>query len=71
MWTYAAAFSEVETLNEPAFTHQCPCASSPGAPAHPFIGDHYYYESGFAGTEFTLAVFYISDPLWLGWQWMC
>ena len=57
-------FSEVSTG---PFSHYCPCATAPGGRAPPsFVGDHYYCESGYAGTVTTSEIFYISDPLWDG-----
>ena len=64
VWTYAAGYSEHGTITE--YTHYCPCAATPGAAPHPFIHDHYYCESGFAGSSNVAGVFYTSDPLWDG-----
>jgi len=66
VWTYAAGLSEVRQSRGLQYTFQCPCASSPGTPPHPFIGGHYHCESVFAGSEWPLAVFYTIDPLWDG-----
>ena len=63
VWTYAAGFAE---SGDASYTHFCPCATTPGTPAHVFVGDHYYCESGHVGPEWTNAIFYTGDPLWDG-----
>ena len=63
VWTYAAGFGESGGVK---YTHYCPCAATPGTIAYPFIGNHYYCESGFVGPEWSTAIFYTSDPLWDG-----
>ena len=60
VWTYAVGISDDANLN----TWACPCARFPGREAHPFIGNHYYCESGATGTQ--QSVIYTNDPLWDG-----
>ena len=61
VWTYASGISEGEDRG----TSNCPCSHTPGAPAHAFIRDHYYCESGFEATK-QVALFYTDDTLWDG-----
>ena len=63
IWTYAAGYSKIGSTT---YTHYCPCATTPGTSPFSFIGDDYYCESGYAGSEFADDVFYSSDPLWVG-----
>ena len=60
IWTYAVGISDDVDLG----TWTCPCAHFPGRKAHPFIGNHYYCESG--ATGFQRSVIYTNDPLWDG-----
>ena len=59
MWTYAIGYSDDLVTN-----NNCPCAANPGSPAHSFISEHYYCESGTTGTP--INTYYTSDPLWDG-----
>ena len=59
VWTYAVGVSDDR---DAAAT--CPCAAVPGAPAHVFIGNDYYCESGSTGSQSPIA--YTNDPLWDG-----
>ena len=62
VWTYAVGLGEEES----AFTGgNCPCAGNEGTAPHPFIGNHYYCESGSAG-EIELDTIFTNDPLWDG-----
>ena len=64
VWTYAVGFSEVSTG---PFSHYCSCATARGGRAPPsFVDDHYYCESGYAGTVSIREIFYTCDPLWDG-----
>jgi len=45
VWTYAVGFEDTTRSVHSSF---CPCAATPGASAHSFIGNHYYCESGAA-----------------------
>jgi len=59
VWTYAVGLCEAESI----FTGgNCPCTGNAGTAAHPFIGNHYYCESG--GIEFD--TIFTNDPLWDG-----
>ena len=60
MWTYAVGISDDVDLG----TWTCPRAAFPGAPAHPFIDNDYYCESGTTGTQQYIS--YTNDPLWDG-----
>ena len=60
VWTYAIGHEDTERYGR----CQCPCAHNPGVAAHPFIGSHYYCESGAA--EILTAKYYTDDPLWDG-----
>ena len=61
VWTYAIGISDEGTLG----TLHCPCAANPGAPAHAFVGNHYYCESGAIRPPLQFFV-YSNDPLWDG-----
>ena len=52
----SAGFGE---SGDASYTHICPCATTPGTPAHVFVSDHYYYESGHVGPEWTKLQFSI------------
>ena len=43
-------------------------ASKIGPNAPPFVGNNYYCESGYNGTDYPSSVLYTSDPLWDGEQ---
>ena len=60
VWTYATGFSDDRDLDR----WNCPCAAFPGTPAHVFIGNDYYCESG--ATRIPLNIAYTNDPLWDG-----
>ena len=60
VWTYAAGISDDVELEK----WTCPCATFPGAPAHSFIGNDYYCESGTTGAQQYIS--YTNDPLWDG-----
>ena len=63
VWTYAVGHSE---QGQASNNHYCPCAATSGAPAPHFVGNHYYCESGFAGSGTANQIFYTNDPLWDG-----
>ena len=46
VWTYAVGLSD--DYNYPCCN--CPCAKHPGPDPPPFVGSHYYCESGNTGT---------------------
>ena len=57
IWTFAASASNASA--------QCPCKGGANNPL--FVGDNYYCESGFTGTNPNPpTVLYTSDPLWNG-----
>ena len=62
VWTYAAGHEDNSREHE----SKCPCAANPGKAAHPFIGNHYYCESGTTGIPNDNPIIYTSDPLWDG-----
>ena len=63
VWTYAVGLSDDH--NYPNFN--CPCAKTPGPDPPPYVGTHYYCESGNTGTFVgETAVLYGNDPLWDG-----
>ena len=63
VWTYAVGLSE--DYNNPQFN--CPCAKTPGPDPPPYVGTHYYCESGNTGTyRGEHAILYSNDPLWDG-----
>ena len=45
--------------------HVCPCATGSTQSVQSFVGDHYFCESGIAGTTYHEQL-YTSDPLWDG-----
>ena len=61
VWTYAVGLSDDH--NYPNVN--CPCAKYPGSDPPPYVGYHYYCESGNSGT-FDTSVLYNKDPLWDG-----
>ena len=58
IWTLAAGRSENDGTG-----YSCPCDGGPSAPS--FVGDSYYCESGYNGTDRPSGL-YTSDPLWDG-----
>ena len=63
VWTYAVGLND-DYHNPPL---NCPCAKTPGPDPPPYVGSHYYCESGNTGTysgEYT--VLYTNDLLWDG-----
>ena len=61
LWTYAVGVSEYVS------SYSCPCAMPTGRlPTNPpeFVGDNYYCESGFPGTNYNRIAW--EDPLWDG-----
>ena len=60
MWTYAVGARD----DEDSGRYGCPCAAVPGTPAHAFVGNDYYCESGTTGAR--LSIVYTNDPLWDG-----
>ena len=57
IWTFAGSTNNIST--------NCPCKG--GANAPPFVGDNYYCESGYTGTNRNPpTVLYTGDPLWDG-----
>ena len=63
IWTYAMGYSDDSNILEPILN--CPCASTQAIPAHPFIQDHYYCESG-NRDQGSRSLYYTDDPLWDG-----
>ena len=63
MWSYKAGLSD--DGNYPRWN--CPCAHVPGPDPPPFVGDHYYCESGDTG-RYRCSEYYSSDVLWDGNQ---
>jgi len=63
IWSYAAGVSE----NIASIYHHasCPCSRHRGRPPLPFVGDHYYCESGTTG-GLVFGAYFTSDPLWDG-----
>ena len=63
VWTLlASGFDELVDAHE-----NCPCATGSAQQVQSFVGDHYFCESGFAGTvEMRQQQLYTSDPLWDG-----
>ena len=59
IWTYAVGNTES------GIHYNCPCAIYPGPDSPPFVGSHYYCESG-AGSVFDISTYYLSDVLWDG-----
>ena len=62
VWTFASG-----TSKERSYHYRCPCALPPLiglASAPPFVGNHFYCESGNAGQYTT--TWYLDDPLWDG-----
>ena len=62
VWTYAVGVSD--DYNYPQLN--CPCAKTPGPDSPPYVGTHYYCESGNTGTLENGVLLYSSDPLWDG-----
>ena len=62
VWTYAVGLSD--DYNYPQLN--CPCANTPGPDPPPFVGSHYYCESGNTGTYSGEHAILYSDPLWDG-----
>ena len=60
VWTYAAGITD--DIDRGVWN--CPCAAVPGAPAHAFVGNDYYCESGTSGTQ--KYDIFTNDPLWDG-----
>ena len=58
IWTLAADWREAN--------NNCLCKGDRSAPA--FVGNNYYCESGYNGTDAVSLVLYTSDPLWDGSQ---
>ena len=58
IWTLAAGLRE-----NAANRNNCPCDGGPSAPS--FVGDNYYCESGYNGTDHPSGLL-TSDPLWDG-----
>ena len=61
VWTYVSGFSDGGTQG----SNNCPCDDAQGGLPFPFIGTHYYCESGRDDTSLTSSLF-TSDPLWDG-----
>ena len=63
VWTYVVGLSD--DYSNPQLN--CPCAKTPGPDPPPYVGAHYYCESGNTGTySGEHAVLYSNDPLWDG-----
>ena len=62
VWTYAVGVSD--DYNYPQLN--CPCAKTPGPDSPPYVGTHYYCESGNTGIIQNGLPLYSSDPLWDG-----
>ena len=58
IWTYSGAHKA---------DIPCPCAPSPGANPSTFVKSNYYCESG-TNVSPSHNSFYLSDPLWDGWD---
>ena len=56
IWTFAADGDEA--------SNTCPCEGGRSVPS--FVGDNYYCESGYSGTDRPPSVLHTSDPLWDG-----
>jgi len=64
IWSYAAS-SEGTSLDSRFYPHFCPCSKFRGILPLPFVGDHYYCESGSTG-NLKFETYFTSDPLWDG-----
>ena len=62
VWTFASGLSDTYS-NHPQF--MCPCAQGSTQSVQPFVGDHYFCESGNHGGSW-ISILYASDPLWDG-----
>jgi len=64
IWSYGVGFSEdqAEDDQKPA---TCPCSKHRGILPLPFVGDHYYCESGTTGGP-AQGTYFTGDPLWDG-----
>ena len=62
VWTLMAGNYEA-IYNDP---FNCPCSTGSTQQVQSFIGNHYFCESGIAGTDSYQALLYTSDPLWDG-----
>lgn len=60
VWTYATGYSDDRNLGKLT----CPCAAVGGAEPVPFVGDHYYCESGTIGLP--QGAIHTDDALWDG-----
>ena len=60
VWTLMAGITELD-----ASSLSCPCNAGSTVPVVPFIGNHYYCESGNNNTNWS-TVLYTADPLWDG-----
>ena len=60
VWTLMAG--GIESIN--AGSSSCPCNTGSTVSVEPFIGDNYFCESGYNGSNWSLL--YTSDPLWDG-----
>ena len=63
VWTYAVGLSDDD--NHAGGVHNCPCSKNRGTQPPPFVGNHYYCESGNTGTHVS-SQYYTEDPLWDG-----
>ena len=63
VWTYAVGLSDDHDYRQ----FNCPCAKYPGPDPPPYVGTHYYCESGNTGrVSGENALLYTNDPLWDG-----
>ena len=63
VWTYVVGLSDDHNYTQ----LNCPCAKTPGPDPPPYVGSHYYCESGNTGRfNGEHAVLYSNDPLWDG-----
>ena len=64
VWTFASGSSK----DQKTYVGRCPCAPPPlksSTSAPPFVGNHFFCESGNAGSH-SLPYWYLDDPLWDG-----
>ena len=62
VWTLVSGISDTYSNNP---QYMCPCAQGSIQTVQPFIGDHYFCESGNHASGW-ISVLYTSDPLWDG-----
>ena len=62
VWTYAVGLSD----DYNSTVVNCLCAKHPGPDPPPYVGSHYYCESGNTGSQRKFNKLYTDDPLWDG-----